>query len=114
VTSFVLFGLGLMIGVMATYIYLKIDREATNQEWKNLEARVQVNEEQLAYLSMKIEQSQHSSVPVRQRKGTTQNEGRSRALSLLAEGADPSSVARATNTPLGQVELINRLHRKDD
>lgn len=111
--SFVFFSFGVIIGVMAAYIYLKLERESAQHHWQNLEARLQIIEEQCSYLAVRIEEGHKAPQTTRQRKGPAKHEGHHRALSLLAEGSDPSSVARATNMPLGQVELLNKLHRKD-
>jgi len=113
VLSFVFFSLGLIVGAMALYIYLRLDQETAHQHRHGLEARLRAIEEQCSYLAMRLEESQKSFPPSRSRKNQPQHEGRQKALSLLVEGSDPSSAARATNVPLGQVELLNKLYRKD-
>ncbi|MBT9157031.1 MAG: hypothetical protein DDT36_00008 [Firmicutes bacterium] len=110
---FVFFFLGLLVGVLGAYIYLKLSHEVADQQGQRLEARLQSVEEQVSFLALQVEDGQKAMPLPRTRKKTAPSDNHQKALSLLADGSDPGTVARTINMPLGQVQLLNKLYRKE-
>lgn len=112
--NFVFFFLGGVIGVLATYSYLRLDKNFARDNVQALAARVESLEEQLAYLALRTEEEKKVAPSPRGKRQSASLGNHQRVLNLLAEGSDPEAVARATNVPLGQVELLYRLHRRGE
>lgn len=112
--NFVFFFLGGVIGVLATYSYLRLDKNLAQYNVQTLESRVESLEEQLAYLALRTEEDKKVAPSSRGKRQAASMGNHQKVLNLLAEGSDPETVAKATNVPLGQVELLYRLHRRSE
>ncbi|MBS3872642.1 MAG: hypothetical protein KGZ92_05070 [Firmicutes bacterium] len=111
--NFVFFILGGVIGVLTAYSYFRLNDNRAQFNLVALESRVESLEEQLAYLSLRAEEDKKVTTTPRGKRPATNVGNHQRILNLLAEGSDPETVARTTNVPLGQVELLYRLHRRE-
>ncbi|MBT9134407.1 MAG: hypothetical protein DDT39_00655 [Firmicutes bacterium] len=110
--NLVFFLVGVVTGGVVCYLYLQSSRPAGADE--PLAFRVQALEEQLAALA--AERTNAGSAPMRSpraRKGSTPTGKQERVLALYREGLECAQIAQATGVPLGQVELLTRLHGKE-
>jgi len=110
--NLVFFIVGVVTGGVVCYLYLQGTRAAVPDE--ALLQRVQVLEEQLAALtSVGVSSLGAPTRTSRTRKVNAPSGKQERVLALYREGWDCAKISQETGVPLGQVELLTRLHGKE-
>jgi len=110
--NLVFFLVGVVTGGIVCYLYLQsIHQPQTNEQ---LAARVQTLEEQLVGITAWTTASLNTQGrPTRTRKLSSSPAKQERVLALYREGLECEKIAQETGVPLGQVELLTRLHGKE-
>jgi len=109
--NLVFFFVGVVTGGVVCYLYLQ-SSPATSQD-ESLVLRVQVLEEQLAALTTVSAPPGAPARASRARKVSASSGRQERVLALYREGWECAKISQETGVPLGQVELLTRLHGKE-
>ncbi len=109
--NLVFFLVGVVTGGLVCYLYLQGNRPMVPDEALSL--RVQALEEQLALIAAVGAAPQAPSRTARARKVSAAAGKQERVLALYREGLACAQIAQETGVPLGQVELLTRLHGKE-
>lgn len=90
----------------------------TRTQDNDYELRLQALEEQISYLAIRLEDTQENKAarPTRPKKASAAAVGtrQEQILELIAQGLEPQAIARELGIPLGQVELVTRLFRREE
>lgn len=110
--NLVFFFLGVVTGGVVCYLYLQSSSATSPDE--SLAFRVQVLEEQLAALTTVSPPPLGAPARAsRTRKVSAASGRQERVLALYREGWECAKISQETGVPLGQVELLTRLHGKE-
>ncbi|KAF0195856.1 MAG: hypothetical protein FD169_1156 [Bacillota bacterium] len=109
-----IFVLGVVVGAGVYHMWQK-SLPQSQPLAEELELRLQALEEQLAYITHRLDEPQEpKSVRTRSKKQTSASaaQKQDQIMDLQSQGFDSQAIARELGVPHGQVELVTRLFRK--
>ena len=108
-----IFILGVGVGAGLRHVWQKSLPQS--QPVEDLELRLHALEEQLAYITQRLDEPQEPKVVrarTKKQAPTSAAQKQDQIIDLQSQGFDSQAIARELGVPHGQVELVTRLFRK--